>query len=140
MRLHDRARRRRGNYSLYRALADRLFVGPRFFYSGRILSMTGGHGDMRQLEDRPRHESACGCAGAVFHSVSVIVVEVPEVGTRRAAPGRALHQDHGLGGSGFAHRSDLDEPVPRRRDSRHRGRVHRAAHLRRRALPSGEPA
>ena len=41
-----------GNYSLHRALADRLFVGPRFFYSGRILSMTGGHGDMRQVEER----------------------------------------------------------------------------------------
>ena len=68
-----------GNYSLYRALADRLFVGPRFFYSGRILSMTGGHGDMRQVEERPRYESACGCAGgAVFHSVSVIADGVDE--------------------------------------------------------------
>ena len=31
-----------GNYSLYRALADGLLVGPRYFYAGKILSMTGG--------------------------------------------------------------------------------------------------
>ena len=34
-----------GNYSLYKAAADGLFAGPRYFYSGKILSMTGGHGD-----------------------------------------------------------------------------------------------
>ena len=67
-----------GNYSLHRALADRLFVGPRYFYSGRILSMTGGHGDMRQVEERPRYESACGCAGMGFNSIGVLADGVDE--------------------------------------------------------------
>jgi imidazolonepropionase-like amidohydrolase len=67
-----------GNYSLYRALADKLFVGPRYFYSGRILSMTGGHGDMRQVEERPRYESACGCAGMGFNSIGVLADGVDE--------------------------------------------------------------
>lgn len=52
-----------GNHSLWRALADGLIRGPRYFYAGKILSMTGGHGDMRPIEERPRYESVCGCAG-----------------------------------------------------------------------------
>ena len=52
-----------GNHSLWRALADGLFQGPRYLYSGKILSMTGGHGDMRQIEERPRYQAACGCDG-----------------------------------------------------------------------------
>ena len=67
-----------GNYSLYRALADNLFVGPRFFYAGRILSMTGGHGDLRQIEEPPRYTSACGCAGCLFNSFAVIADGVDE--------------------------------------------------------------
>jgi imidazolonepropionase-like amidohydrolase len=68
-----------GNYSLYRALLDGLIVGPRFFYAGKILSMTGGHGDMRQIEERPRYESACGCAGnTIFNSLCVIADGVDE--------------------------------------------------------------
>ena len=38
------------------ALADGLIRGPRFFYAGRFLSMTGGHGDFRQLHE---HERSC---------------------------------------------------------------------------------
>lgn len=52
-----------GNHSLWRALADGLIQGPRYLYAGKILSMTGGHGDMRPIEERPRYESVCGCAG-----------------------------------------------------------------------------
>lgn len=52
-----------GNHSLWRALADGLIRGPRYLYAGKILSMTGGHGDMRPIEERPRYESVCGCAG-----------------------------------------------------------------------------
>ncbi|MFZ5549872.1 MAG: amidohydrolase family protein [Pseudomonadota bacterium] len=53
-----------GNHSLWRALADGLVQGPRYLYAGKILSMTGGHGDMRPIEERPRYESVCGCAGS----------------------------------------------------------------------------
>ncbi|HVZ46235.1 MAG TPA: amidohydrolase family protein [Ramlibacter sp.] len=68
-----------GNYSLYRALADGLIAGPRYFYAGRILSMTGGHGDMRQLEERPRYYSACACGdGPLANSFSVLADGVDE--------------------------------------------------------------
>jgi len=43
-----------GDYSLWRAIEDRLIRAPRFFYAGKILTMTGGHGDFRQInETRP---------------------------------------------------------------------------------------
>lgn len=67
-----------GNYSLYRAAADGLFQGPRFFYAGKILSMTGGHGDMRQLEDAPRYQANCGCNGPVFNALCVMADGVDE--------------------------------------------------------------
>jgi len=50
-----------GNYSLYRALADGLITGPRYLYAGKILSMTGGHGDLREIHERPPYQSACAC-------------------------------------------------------------------------------
>jgi imidazolonepropionase-like amidohydrolase len=53
-----------GNYSLYKAAADGLVRAPRFLYAGKILSMTGGHGDMRQIEQAPRYASACACVEA----------------------------------------------------------------------------
>jgi imidazolonepropionase-like amidohydrolase len=67
-----------GNYSLYRALADGLVAGPRYLYAGRILSMTGGHGDFRQVEDAPRYASVCACAGPLFNSLAVIADGVDE--------------------------------------------------------------
>jgi imidazolonepropionase-like amidohydrolase len=68
-----------GNYSLYKAAADGLFVGPRYFYSGKIMSMTGGHGDFRQIEEAPRYQSVCACAGVVFNSFAVLADGVDEV-------------------------------------------------------------
>ncbi|AMO23640.1 amidohydrolase family protein [Ramlibacter solisilvae] len=61
-----------GNYGLARALADGLIQGPRFFYSGKVLSMTGGHGEIRDIWERPRYESICSCAGTVFSALGVI--------------------------------------------------------------------
>jgi len=67
-----------GNYGLYKAALDGLFAGPRYFYSGRILSMTGGHGDMRQIEEAPRYQSVCGCDGTVFNAFAVLADGVDE--------------------------------------------------------------
>ncbi|MGH9825839.1 MAG: amidohydrolase family protein [Blastocatellia bacterium] len=53
-----------GDYSLSRAIADGLIRGPRFLYSGRFLSMTGGHGDFRQLHDQDDGLCACGPANS----------------------------------------------------------------------------
>ncbi|WP_374438813.1 amidohydrolase family protein [Inhella sp.] len=58
-----------GNYSLYKAAADGLFRAPHFHYAGKILSMTGGHGDMRQIEQTPRYAPACACVEANMFSV-----------------------------------------------------------------------
>jgi imidazolonepropionase-like amidohydrolase len=64
-----------GNHSLARALQDGLACGPRYFYSGKILSMTGGHGDMRQIEEPPRYSSVCGCAGAALANAFAVIAD-----------------------------------------------------------------
>ena len=62
-----------GNYSLYRALADGLINGPRYLYAGKVLSMTGGHGDLRQIEERPRYQVMCSCGDQpLFNSFAVL--------------------------------------------------------------------
>ena len=50
-----------GDYSLAKAIADGLVRAPRFFYAGKILSMTGGHGDFRPLEHRSHDHELCSC-------------------------------------------------------------------------------
>ena len=50
-----------GDYSLAKAIADGLIRAPRFFYAGKILSMTGGHGDFRTLEQKPHDHELCSC-------------------------------------------------------------------------------
>ncbi len=43
---------------LARAVESGLVAGPRIFFSGRVLSQTGGHGDLRSADDAPR---LCAC-------------------------------------------------------------------------------
>jgi len=50
-----------GDYSLAKAIADGLVRAPRYLYAGKALSMTGGHGDMRRLEETPTYQALCGC-------------------------------------------------------------------------------
>jgi imidazolonepropionase-like amidohydrolase len=64
-----------GNYSLYRALADGLIDGPRYLYAGRILSMTGGHGDIRPLEERPRYASVCSCGDSPLANAFAVLAD-----------------------------------------------------------------
>lgn len=64
-----------GNYGLWRALADGLVDGPRYLYSGKILSMTGGHGDMRQIEERPRYAPACACGDALLANAFAVLAD-----------------------------------------------------------------
>jgi imidazolonepropionase-like amidohydrolase len=47
-----------GDIGIARAVEDRLIKGPRVFFAGRVLSMTGGHGDFR---DPFSSIGACGC-------------------------------------------------------------------------------
>jgi imidazolonepropionase-like amidohydrolase len=44
-----------------RAIEEGLAEGPRLFVSGRALSQTGGHGDMRERTDYLQTDSPCGC-------------------------------------------------------------------------------
>jgi imidazolonepropionase-like amidohydrolase len=53
-----------GDYGLWRAIQDRLIRAPRFFYAGKILSMTGGHGDTREMYDSHHTQGYCSCGEA----------------------------------------------------------------------------
>jgi len=48
-----------GDIGLWMAIEQGLIKGPRFYFSGKALSQTGGHGDMR----RGDQQELCGCAG-----------------------------------------------------------------------------
>ena len=53
-----------GDMGLWMAIEQGLIKGPRFYFSGRAISQTGGHGDMRPGNER----ELCGCgvfAGAL---------------------------------------------------------------------------
>src|SRR5262249_15118507 len=67
------------DWGLAQAIERGLIVGPRLFYSGRVLSQTGGHGDFRPRAD---HLALCACQ---IHSsgFSHVADGVPAV--RRAA-------------------------------------------------------
>lgn len=65
-----------GDWSLWRAIEDGLIRAPRFFYVGKLLSMTGGHGDMRHVSERDHTEGYCSCGD--FNALSVIADGVDE--------------------------------------------------------------
>ena len=66
-----------GDYSLWRAIQDRLIRAPRFFYAGKVISMTGGHGDMRQMSESHHAQGYCSCGD--FNALAVIADGVDEV-------------------------------------------------------------
>jgi len=65
-----------GDYSLAKAIADGLVRAPRFLYSGKVLSMTGGHGDMRRVDELPQYHAMCSCG--IFNSFAKIADGVDE--------------------------------------------------------------
>jgi imidazolonepropionase-like amidohydrolase len=48
-----------GDIGLWLAIEQGLIRGPRFFFAGKALSQTGGHGDARRAEEM----QPCGCCG-----------------------------------------------------------------------------
>ena len=66
-----------GDYSLAKAIEDGLVRSPRFHYAGKVMSMTGGHGDMRQVFEQPQYHAMCSCG--VFNSFCKIADGVDEV-------------------------------------------------------------
>lgn len=64
-----------GNWSLHKALQDGLIEGPRYLYAGKALSMTGGHGDMREASEAPRYAPVCACAAAPLANSFAVVAD-----------------------------------------------------------------
>ena len=62
---------------LWQAIEQGVIQGPRLFYSGKAISQTGGHGDMRGMDSH----DACSC-GAYSGSISIVADGPDEV--RRA--------------------------------------------------------
>jgi imidazolonepropionase-like amidohydrolase len=65
-----------GDFPLWRAIEDGLIRGPRFFYAGKILSMTGGHGDFRLQNEHHHTHGYCACGE--FNTLSVVADGVDE--------------------------------------------------------------
>jgi len=66
-----------GDWSLWRAIEDGLIRAPRFLYAGKIVSMTGGHGDARQMSESGHTHGYCSCGHS--NSLSVMADGVEEV-------------------------------------------------------------
>jgi imidazolonepropionase-like amidohydrolase len=65
-----------GDYSLWRAIEDKLIRAPRFLYTGKLLTMTGGNGDFRGTGESHHTHGYCSCGS--FNSCSVIADGVEE--------------------------------------------------------------
>jgi imidazolonepropionase-like amidohydrolase len=58
-----------GDYPLASAIADKLIRAPRFFYAGKVLSMTGGHGDFRMPSESEHAHGYCSCGSMSWGGV-----------------------------------------------------------------------
>src|SRR4029453_19296376 len=56
-------------------IEDKLILAPRFLYSGKVISMTGGHGDFRPMSVDTSH-GLCACGG--HNCLSVVTDGVDE--------------------------------------------------------------
>ncbi len=65
-----------GDWSLAQAIREKLFLAPRFFYAGKILSMTGGHADYRGMHEGQHEHGMCACS--VVNTLAVIADGVDE--------------------------------------------------------------
>ncbi|MDT9597383.1 metal-dependent hydrolase family protein [Sphingosinicella rhizophila] len=60
-----------GDYPLAAAIHDKLIRAPRFFYAGKVLSMTGGHVDYRLPGERHHTQGYCSCGSMNWGGVVV---------------------------------------------------------------------
>lgn len=77
-----------GDYGLWRALKEGLFIGPRLFYCGRAFSQSGGHGDVRAQHES---EEFCGCSGRGILAERVDGVDAIRKSAREALRKGAHH-------------------------------------------------
>jgi imidazolonepropionase-like amidohydrolase len=93
-----------GDWSLANALREGLIRGPRFFYAGKIISMTGGHGDFRTA-DMVGGSSFCSCGSA--NSLSTIADGVDQcVAAAREQFRRGAHMIKIMGSGGIVSPTD----------------------------------
>ena len=79
-----------GDYDLWRAIQDGLVRAPRFLYAGKMLSMTGGHGDTRLMNESRHTHGYCSCGD--FKALCVIADGVDAcVGAVREELRRGAH-------------------------------------------------
>jgi imidazolonepropionase-like amidohydrolase len=98
-----------GDWGLWRAIEDGLIRGPRFYYAGRIVSMTGGHGDMRPMSVDPHgHDHGHGyCACGQSNTMTVLANGVDECITAvREEFRRGAHTIKIMGSGGVASPTD----------------------------------
>lgn len=95
-----------GDWSLWRSIEEGLIRGPRFLYSGRIVSMTGGHGDMRPMSHEGHgHGGFCQC-GQV-NSLTVVADGVDAcIAAVREEYRRGAHTIKIMGSGGVASPTD----------------------------------
>jgi imidazolonepropionase-like amidohydrolase len=91
------------DFGLAEAVARGLVAGPRIFYSGRVLSQTGGHGDFRSRAEDP---ARCACQ---IHTTGFAHVADGADAVRKAAREelrRGAHQVKIMASGGVASPSD----------------------------------
>jgi imidazolonepropionase-like amidohydrolase len=94
-----------GDYGLWRAIEDRMIRAPRFFYAGRILSMTGGHGDFRQMAESRHTHGYCSCGS--YNCICVVADGVEEcIKAVREELRRGAHCIKIMGSGGVASPTD----------------------------------
>jgi imidazolonepropionase-like amidohydrolase len=94
-----------GDYGLWRAIEDRLIRAPRFLYAGKILSMTGGHGDFRQMNESRHSHGYCSCGS--FNTLSAVADGVDEcIKAVREELRRGAHCIKIMGSGGVASPTD----------------------------------
>jgi imidazolonepropionase-like amidohydrolase len=94
-----------GDYSLWRAIEDKLIRAPRFLYAGKIISMTGGHGDFRQMSESRHNQGYCSCGD--FNTLCVVADGVDAcVRAAREELRRGAHCIKIMGSGGVASPTD----------------------------------
>lgn len=94
-----------GDWSLWRAIEEGLIRGPRFFYAGKMLSMTGGHGDFRPIHLEQDGHEYCGCGSS--NSLSVVADGVDRcVAAAREQLRRGAHTIKIMGSGGVVSPTD----------------------------------
>src|SRR5690606_24317192 len=94
-----------GDWSLWKALQDGLIRGPRFFYAGKIVSMTGGHGDMRPIHSEGGEHAGCGCG--TVNSITVVADGVDQcIAAAREQLRRGAHTIKIMGSGGVVSPTD----------------------------------